>query len=1566
MASPLENFRNTYPNAFKDYTDEEVLIYLHENDEAYKNIPFDRFKALATGLDQEPTRTSTLKYKDVKLPLPEYRRVAAGISETLVGGTADLVEFGIELARGKPLPETVKQTKRDTISGALQNIFGQDIFTVTEDEDGIKYYSPQKPKTTVGTAAEVVGEIAASYVGGKKIIETGAKKLFTKPKEFIPTTGKASAARLAAQRAERLKNSGIALASAELSTQVVLKPEDARLANLLGEAIGDNDNLLGDVIDMLEASDDKTELENRVGLLAEGLLLVGGIGGIAFTAGKVKDAITALKRVKEQGPEAVSSFNKTLINASKSDKATKTDEQFISTQPNETVLKELEYADDYTFTGKLINRTQKLWRTIKGSRGLYTPEMHKIKQVAEQSELAWAKRAEHLGEKLRLQIQSLAGDFQPKEAELNTLFNDFLVGKPVRVKTGTTVVNGKKVTTSIQRPVTLDDLPKELRPLASEIRTTIDELSSMLLQSKRIPKAMKEEIRDNIGRYLRRSYEIFDNPNYRPSQEVYDNAVGYVAKQIAKRETGKTDDYLKYLKNAQADVDEFLNIPLKSVSYTHYDEMFGGPQAKKIFAQRKNLAKPLKDLFGETTDAPTSVFRTIERMSSFYHRTKMYDDFLQAGKGKYFFKEGDLLPENLSKRFMQGRIEGKQFHTLDGYRTTPEIASLFKSVKEITDDSWVNNSLTRPFFALKGIGQASATVGSWYTHLRNTIGGSIIMARNGMNPFSKEVQESFKILQNQFKNAANKEQAAEDLYQEFLRLGLVNQNVRVGDFKSLINDAANLGAGNTVSKQGWFREGYEQGKTKVLSLAKFAEKLYVAEDDLWRIAGFNKELQTLKNANDILPIAQRKSDEVLKQEAAEIIRNTMPTYSLVPPAAKALSKMPIGNFFSFHAEQFRNVYHTLIRSREEIFSGNQVLVERGYKRLAGITTIGLSGGVGLSEATKFAFGVSNEQDAAIKTLALPEWSKNSDIAYGRNPLTGELYYMDLQFTDPTAPVTNLVKSTLNEFFDPTTSQDAYAKRLLNATYGGMKSFMQPFVDEALLTEAALDVLLLVREDNSAIGRRVDGYQEGGGINNALPIFMHVFETLVPATLKQFYAPDKLGNQIYKQLTENNPTTQYGGDLSIGTELLVNATGLRFYRLDDDALQRSLEFKVRDLDKKYGTYKNNIRDSIKVGKSYQDVLDEYKTQNDRYYDQYVKGVFALDAAKELGFKSYEIAKILKDELSNFDKKEKEILARGFNYFQPLEITDEMFIDILDTNSSRGMSYRKLKQQYYKLRTSYSQLPLLELEEYQEKKDDRIKKATGGLIEGPDVPFTKENPADRVDPFTGEPYQEQMSRLGFYSGGNVTNKIAQSVLDFVIANNPDSRLRYAEGGVVQYLLDFIAEQRKFSDLDFLTKYADDVAWQESRGRGHATVQDNDGPARGKYQVEGSQGSKRNETIIQRAKNFYEKYPNAPKTKEIQYVLNQAGKDLDFSTLSEDTQDALFYMDAERGTLPLNDLYTGKLNNRDAWITHWNQDPQALQTIKNKPNSQFNPDVLQKRIDDWEKAQQEKIIWLQQQGL
>ncbi len=61
-------------------------------------------------------------------------------------------------------------------------------------------------------------------------------------------------------------------------------------------------------------------------------------------------------------------------------------------------------------------------------------------------------------------------------------------------------------------------------------------------------------------------------------------------------------------------------------------------------------------------------------------------------------------------------------------------------------------------------------------------------------------------------------------------------------------------------------------------------------------------------------------------------------------------------------------------------------------------------------------------------------------------------------------------------------------------------------------------------------------------------------------------------------------------------------------------------------------------------------------------------------------------------------------------------------------------------------------LLDMEE-EELLELRSQYTTGGLITGPEVPDTKENPADRVDPFTGMPYADQMARLGFNQGNVV---------------------------------------------------------------------------------------------------------------------------------------------------------------------------------------------------------------------
>ena len=73
----------------------------------------------------------------------------------------------------------------------------------------------------------------------------------------------------------------------------------------------------------------------------------------------------------------------------------------------------------------------------------------------------------------------------------------------------------------------------------------------------------------------------------------------------------------------------------------------------------------------------------------------------------------------------------------------------------------------------------------------------------------------------------------------------------------------------------------------------------------------------------------------------------------------------------------------------------------------------------------------------------------------------------------------------------------------------------------------------------------------------------------------------------------------------------------------------------------------------------------------------------------------------------------------------------------------------------------------------------KYATGGLVKGKDnVPYTKEDPSDRVDPFTGSPYSDQMARLGLAEGGMAEDEL----LNFILATEDINLYRdYKQGNL-----------------------------------------------------------------------------------------------------------------------------------------------------------------------------------------
>jgi Rad3-related DNA helicase len=92
------------------------------------------------------------------------------------------------------------------------------------------------------------------------------------------------------------------------------------------------------------------------------------------------------------------------------------------------------------------------------------------------------------------------------------------------------------------------------------------------------------------------------------------------------------------------------------------------------------------------------------------------------------------------------------------------------------------------------------------------------------------------------------------------------------------------------------------------------------------------------------------------------------------------------------------------------------------------------------------------------------------------------------------------------------------------------------------------------------------------------------------------------------------------------------------------------------------------------------------------------------------------------------------------------------------------------------------------------------------------------------------------------------------------------------------------------------------------------------RGKYQFENDKGSNAAKTAATRLKQWESKNEPLPIPKKDREELSKPSPD--FSKLSEDTQDALFFINLSiHPTAPFTDIAKGKISNKDAWLNyHW----------------------------------------------
>ena len=739
-------------------------------------------------------------------------------------------------------------------------------------------------------------------------------------------------------------------------------------------------------------------------------------------------------------------------------------------------------------------------------------------------------------------------------------------------------------------------------------------------------KELQGLFKDRITGWVGGTYKIFETPKrglfkffqrYTPTDEAYTAAVRFFRQQIAK-ENGDTAFDMgsnKYTQEARAQVESILNTvgktkKPKELGFNEYinKTMEGRPGASFIKQTIENTNAPpreIRELLGEIQDPRYSIFNAMTNLSS-VARTAAYlsdvaakNDEVQAAGGRGFFwgsKEAgekaldsmrtgiELVPMKDITKELPGA--GKIVDPLSTKWTTKEIAEAIKNANNLAGGlqgfvrgegkegaeqavSWFyRNLLLFP----KAISQLSKTVLSAPTHIRNFISAFGFAGANG-NLFEPKFYTSA------FKDGLNisgltkwdpSTQAPEfkKLYRELLELGVVNQQVQIGDLKNLLRDvrfgeqASNI---DTV---------LSPMMSKLKKIPMWAQGKYVAEDDTFKIASFFVEMHKLKRGYDKAGIFV--TNDTLKKEAADIVKNTVPNYSFVGSAVRTARLLPIGNFMSFPSEMIRTTTNIaelglkqMRHSRPtrgssvapivyDIEAGAFVKNDNpfygdGIKRLVGLTTFVTGAPVALTEGAKALYDVSQDELDALRRF-VPEWSKNSTLIPVRDEETGDLRYIDFSHSNAYDVIARPMRTLLNNIQDGAANEEQLLKSFVDGVNEATAEIVNPFVSESIWTEAMAD--LTVRGGVTKDGRRLYTDQTPAGDKAAIRM-MHVINALAPS-YKQFVRLYQAGTQT---------PTRTGDLLDVGPEI-AGFMGLRPIKVNPE---RAMDFKIQN-------YQTGIRDA----------------------------------------------------------------------------------------------------------------------------------------------------------------------------------------------------------------------------------------------------------------------------------------------------------------------------------------------------------------------------------------------------
>ena len=545
-------------------------------------------------------------------------------------------------------------------------------------------------------------------------------------------------------------------------------------------------------------------------------------------------------------------------------------------------------------------------------------------------------------------------------------------------------------------PNNVDDLLRALPEFthagALSMRKHIDDMSEQILASdfaKRVKdegqllnvnQEILDEIKGNMGKYLRRKYRIFDDPEeYLKSAEYGRNrrdvfqwltANPEAARRLynelperAERLDVLADDapITTIVKNEI--IDGFVNKYRTGRGTRSRDPKALADKAAQRFS--RNIFKPRKEdeallrLLGEIEDPAEAYIRSVGDLAETL-AVDRFNKFLRANRGRV-----ETL-EDGSKARVGGEdiIDGEAYMALPReFRNAnytelldPGFGSLMSRAAEDTNAQLkdrifarnpVFNDLTRAnkqrhnyidyavrgFLLGKGFAQKVKTVYSPITQIRNVTSAALFAAAQGNVGRGANVWESVNLVLDNIMKTAPDERAA--FFRELQELGVVGTQSQLRELERLIEDGIKRGGTGDIDELGVSlaqKRARSLGRQWFDSFDKRARDLYQGGDDIWKIYNFDFERSKIINmfSGDVTAAddyAKSLGFKSLNEYSADIVKNTVPNYERVPQFIQDLRKMPIGNFIAFPAEIIRTSLNTIQRGIDEFQRGKQMQEE---------------------------------------------------------------------------------------------------------------------------------------------------------------------------------------------------------------------------------------------------------------------------------------------------------------------------------------------------------------------------------------------------------------------------------------------------------------------------------------------------------------------------------------------------------------------------------------------------------------------------------------------------------------